>query len=59
MSTKNKILDAADVLFADKGFNGTSLREITSQANVNLAAVNYHFGYKKRADQSGYVSLYG
>jgi len=47
MSTKNKILDAADVLFADKGFNGTSLREITSQANVNLAAVNYHFGSKK------------
>jgi len=47
MSTKNKILDAADVLFANKGFNGTSLREITSQANVNLAAVNYHFGSKK------------
>jgi AcrR family transcriptional regulator len=34
-------------LFADKGFNGTSLREITSQAEVNLAAVNYHFGSKK------------
>ena len=37
MSTKNKILDAAENLFADKGFNGTSLREITSQAEVNLA----------------------
>lgn len=47
MSTKNKILDAAELLFADKGFNGTSLREITSQAEVNLAAVNYHFGSKK------------
>lgn len=47
MSTKNKILDAAEVLFSDKGFNGTSLREITSQAEVNLAAVNYHFGSKK------------
>ncbi|MBU2869175.1 TetR/AcrR family transcriptional regulator [Colwellia sp. E2M01] len=47
MSTKHKILDVADVLFANKGFNGTSLREITSQANVNLAAVNYHFGSKK------------
>ncbi|MFT5758180.1 MAG: AcrR family transcriptional regulator [Alteromonadaceae bacterium] len=47
MSTKNKILDAAEHLFADKGFNGTSLREITSQAEVNLAAVNYHFGSKK------------
>ena len=47
MSTKNKILDAAENLFADKGFNGTSLREITSLAEVNLAAVNYHFGSKK------------
>jgi AcrR family transcriptional regulator len=47
MTTKNKILDAAEVLFADTGFNGTSLREITSTANVNLAAVNYHFGSKK------------
>ncbi|MEI6893361.1 MAG: TetR family transcriptional regulator [Colwellia sp.] len=47
MKTKDKILDSADVLFANKGFNGTSLREITSQANVNLAAVNYHFGSKK------------
>jgi AcrR family transcriptional regulator len=47
MSTKTKILNAAELLFADKGFNGTSLREITSQAEVNLAAVNYHFGSKK------------
>jgi len=47
MSTKNKILDAAEILFADKGFNGTSLREITSLGEVNLAAVNYHFGSKK------------
>lgn len=47
MSTKNKILDAAEHLFAVNGFNGTSLREITSQAEVNLAAVNYHFGSKK------------
>jgi len=47
MSTKNKILNSAEKLFADKGFNGTSLREITSQAEVNLAAVNYHFGSKK------------
>ena len=47
MTTKNKILDAAENLFADKGFNGTSLREITGVAGVNLAAVNYHFGSKK------------
>ena len=47
MTTKNKILDAAEQLFADQGFNGTSLREITGAAGVNLAAVNYHFGSKK------------
>ncbi|MEW6991333.1 TetR/AcrR family transcriptional regulator [Colwelliaceae bacterium 6441] len=52
MSTKNKILDAAESLFADKGFNGTSLREITSLAEVNLAAVNYHFGSKKELIKS-------
>ena len=52
MSTKNKILDAAEILFADKGFNGTSLREITSKAEVNLAAVNYHFGSKKELIKS-------
>ena len=47
MSTKTKILDAAEQLFAEHGFNGTSLLEITSQDEVNLAAVNYHFGSKK------------
>lgn len=47
MSTKTKILNAAKNLFAEHGFNGTSLREITGQAEVNLAAVNYHFGSKK------------
>ena len=52
MSTKSKILDAAEHLFADKGFNGTSLREITSLAEVNLAAVNYHFGSKKELIKS-------
>ena len=46
-NTKDKILDAAEVLFAEHGFSGTSLRIITSVADVNLAAVNYHFGSKK------------
>ncbi|MDV7104274.1 TetR/AcrR family transcriptional regulator [Vibrio sp. TH_r3] len=45
--TKDKILDAAETLFAEHGFNDTSLRAITSKANVNLASVNYHFGDKK------------
>ena len=47
ITTKDKILDVAEVLFAEQGFNDTSLRTITSKANVNLASVNYHFGDKK------------
>ncbi|MCG3823341.1 TetR/AcrR family transcriptional regulator [Photobacterium damselae] len=46
-NTKSRILDAAEWLFAEHGFNETSLRTITSKANVNLASVNYHFGDKK------------
>lgn len=45
--TKNRILDAAETLFADKGFDATSLRMITAEAQVNLAAVNYHFQSKE------------
>lgn len=44
--TKTKILDAAEQLFAEHGITSTSLRGITNAANVNLAAVNYHFGSK-------------
>lgn len=45
--TKAKIMDVAEALFAEHGFNDTSLRTITTKANVNLASVNYHFGDKK------------
>ncbi len=45
--TVNKILDVASILFAEQGFSETSLRTITTEAKVNLAAVNYHFGTKK------------
>lgn len=44
--TKDRILDAAEELFAAQGFDGTSLRAVTRAAEVNLAAVNYHFGHK-------------
>jgi AcrR family transcriptional regulator len=46
VSTKGKILDAAEKLFGMNGFEATSLREITSAADVNLAAINYHFQSK-------------
>ncbi len=55
--TVTRILDTAEVLFAERGFAETSLRNITSKARVNLAAVNYHFGSKKSADSSGVRSL--
>lgn len=44
--TRSAILDAAERLFAERGFDGTSIREITRTARVNVAAIHYHFGSK-------------
>ena len=46
-ATKDRILDAAEAQFARDGFHFASLRSITRAADVNLAAVNYHFGSKE------------
>jgi len=46
-NTKTRLLDAAEELVANKGFDATSLRAITTAAGVNLAAANYHFGSKE------------
>jgi len=45
--TRERILDTAEGLFMAHGYEGTSMRMITSAAGVNLAAVNYHFGSKE------------
>src|ERR1700730_14909847 len=45
-TTKDRILDAAERLLAKRQFDATSLRAITAEADVNLAAVNYHFQSK-------------
>jgi len=45
--TRGRIMDAAERLFAERGIAATSMRAITAQAEVNLAAVNYHFGSKE------------
>jgi AcrR family transcriptional regulator len=45
--TRDRILDAAERLFAERGFAATSLRALTQQAGVHLAAANYHFGSKR------------
>lgn len=50
--TVERILRTATLLFAERGFAETSMRTITSMADVNLAAVNYHFGSKKALIQA-------
>ena len=45
---KTHIINAAVELFADKGFEGTSIRDIATRANVNLAMINYYFGSKEK-----------
>jgi AcrR family transcriptional regulator len=47
VDTRERILDAAEQLFMVHGYEGTSMRTITSAAGVNLASVNYHFGAKE------------
>jgi AcrR family transcriptional regulator len=47
LDTRERILDAAERLFMAHGYEGTSMRQITGEAGVNLAAVNYHFGSKE------------
>lgn len=46
--TKQKILDAAEALFGERGFDAVSLRDITEAAGVTLALASYHFGTKDR-----------
>jgi AcrR family transcriptional regulator len=47
-ATRAMIMDAAERLFSENGIEGTSVREITKAARVNLGAINYHFGTKDR-----------
>jgi AcrR family transcriptional regulator len=44
--TRNRILDAAEQMFAERGFHGVSIRDITGAAGVDVALANYHFGSK-------------
>jgi AcrR family transcriptional regulator len=47
IETRDKIIETAERLFADRGYAGTSLRQIIAEAGVNLAAIHYHFGNKE------------
>ena len=43
-----QIMESAEQLFAEQGFNGTSVRDIAEKANVNLAMISYYFGSKEK-----------
>ncbi len=47
VATKQRLIEAAESLFADEGFDRVSVRDITQRANANVAAVNYHFGSRE------------
>ena len=55
-STRATILGAAERLYADRGFADVTLRDIVAAADVNLAAVNYHFGSKDELIAELFVS---
>lgn len=46
-ATRNRLLDAAEALFADRGYPAVSMRDIARRARVNLAAAGYHYGSKE------------
>jgi len=47
-SVKGRLLDAAEGLFCEHGFKGTSIRDIAASAGCNIASVNYYFGSKEK-----------
>jgi AcrR family transcriptional regulator len=54
-ATRERILDAAELLFAEKGFHAVSVRDITRAAGVDVALVNYHFGGKQLLFESVFM----
>lgn len=54
-----KILDSARKIFVEKGFDGTSIRDIATDAEVNIAMVNYYFRSKENLFQQVFIDIYG
>jgi AcrR family transcriptional regulator len=52
MDKKTHIMEAAIELFAEKGFEGTSIRDLATKADVNVAMINYYFGSKEKLFES-------
>ena len=57
-STRQRLLNAAGECFAEHGFHGAPVREISQRASANVAAVNYHFGDKFKLYVSAKESPY-
>lgn len=57
--TRDRLLDAAEALFGERGFRGTSLRAITEMAGANVASVSYHFGSKQELLRAVLLRAYG
>jgi AcrR family transcriptional regulator len=63
MDKRTQILSAAEQLFAEKGFEGTTVRDIAHMAGVNLAMISYYFGSKEKLFEalveyrSGYTAV--
>jgi len=57
--THERILEAAQKHFAERGFDATSVREITAEAGCNVAAVNYHFGGKENLYLESFRAMLG
>jgi AcrR family transcriptional regulator len=57
--TRERLIKVATRLFARNGFDGISIRDITTEANANVGAVNYHFGSKEELIRQVFLSLAG
>src|SRR5262245_11760123 len=58
-TTRDLILDTAERLFAEKGLDATSVRDITGAAGVNLGAITYHFGTKQKLIEAMFIRHFG
>jgi TetR/AcrR family transcriptional regulator, regulator of cefoperazone and chloramphenicol sensitivity len=52
ISTRQRLLEAAGAVFAEKGFHAASVREISDKAGANIASINYHFGDKEKLHEA-------
>jgi len=57
-STRERLLEAALEVFAERGYEAATIREICSRAGANVAAVHYHFGDKRKLYQAIYGTLF-